>query len=249
MQSEYLKLLHHGQSIVLISETFAPTIQGEGAHAGERVGFIRLANCNLACSWCDTPYSWDWKNHNKRNETTEWADHAITSLFREWYDKESIRRVIITGGEPMMQQDSLIAALFPMPINVKFDIETNGTIAPKDDLARMIDLFVVSPKLSHSGDLKGKRLKETPLLAYASLARTGKAIFKFVICTPSDIEEVESIIDGFGIPRAKVWLMPEGTEPEDIVSGMQWLAPLAVKYGFNLSPRLHTIIWGKKRGV
>lgn len=249
MRCAYLKHLQVGQSIVLLSETFAPTIQGEGEHAGQRVGFIRLANCNLACSWCDTPYSWDWKKHDKRTETKEWANNAVASLLREWYIKEFIDRVIITGGEPLMQQSALIEALTGVDAPMKFDIETNGTIVPTNELANLVDLFVVSPKLSHSGDLEGKRLKADPLNTFSAMARRDKAIFKFVITTPKDLDEVEAICAKHGIVDNKVWLMPEGTEPNDILNGLQWLAPLAVKYRWNVSPRLHTLIWGKRRGV
>ena len=52
-----------------VNEIFGPTIQGEGPHTGRLVGFLRLAGCNLACSWCDTPYSWDWTKYDKAEES------------------------------------------------------------------------------------------------------------------------------------------------------------------------------------
>jgi 7-carboxy-7-deazaguanine synthase len=258
MRYELAKLLHRGRSIVLISETFAPTIQGEGTHAGERVGFIRLANCNLACTWCDTKYSWDWQHYDKKIETKEWADFAVTSLLREWRKEEHIQRVIITGGEPLMQQLSIFDTLTSFndvntatvgDRNMKFDVETNGTIVPHPELIELIDMFVVSPKLEHSGDIEKKRLKADALHTFSTLARQGKTIFKFVITNETDIKQVLDIKDTYDIPSDKIWLMPEGTTEEAIVEGIKWLALLAIKYGFNLSPRLHTIIWGQKRGV
>ena len=57
-------------SSLVVSEIFGPTIQGEGQYAGQLVAFIRLGGCNLACSWCDTPYTWDASRFDLRNEMT-----------------------------------------------------------------------------------------------------------------------------------------------------------------------------------
>lgn len=45
---------------LVVSEVFGPTFQGEGPSLGRRAGFVRLGRCNLDCSWCDTPNTWDW---------------------------------------------------------------------------------------------------------------------------------------------------------------------------------------------
>src|SRR4029450_7825218 len=49
---------------LVVSEVFGPTFQGEGPSVGRRAGFVRLGRCNLDCSWCDTPYTWDWERHD-----------------------------------------------------------------------------------------------------------------------------------------------------------------------------------------
>ena len=46
---------------LVVAEVFGPTFQGEGPSTGQRAGFVRLGRCNLDCSWCDTPYTWDWE--------------------------------------------------------------------------------------------------------------------------------------------------------------------------------------------
>ena len=165
---------------------FAPTVQGEGINTGQVVGFLRLANCNLACSWCDTPYSWDWKRYDKSAETTEMDLADIANTIKNW----NVPRVIITGGEPLMQQEEIYKLIVMCP-DIKFDIETNGTITPLLTLSDLVDTFNVSPKLSHSGDIWKKRIKDNALMQFANLAQDGKAHFKFVCETVKDLNEVE----------------------------------------------------------
>src|SRR5262245_52198924 len=53
---------------LVVSEVFGPTWQGEGPSIGRRCGFVRLGRCNLACTWCDTPYTWDWERYDPAKE-------------------------------------------------------------------------------------------------------------------------------------------------------------------------------------
>ena len=124
---------------------FAPTVQGEGINTGQVVGFLRLANCNLACSWCDTPYSWDWKRYDKSAETTEMDLADIANTIKTW----NVPRVIITGGEPLMQQEEIYKLIVMCP-DIKFDIETNGTITPLLTLSDLVDRKSTRLNSSHT---------------------------------------------------------------------------------------------------
>ena len=53
-----------------ISEIFE-SIQGEGNNAGKHAVFLRTSECNLKCVWCDTKYTWDWKNYDYSKEVNE----------------------------------------------------------------------------------------------------------------------------------------------------------------------------------
>lgn len=227
-----------------INEVFGPTIQGEGAHAGHLVGFLRLANCNLACSWCDTPYSWDWSRFDKSAEVAEYGLTDLQDVIRLW----EVSRVILTGGEPLLQQEGLVA-LAQLCKGIKFDVETNGTIAPSFDLVSAIDMFCVSPKLTHSGDAFKKRIKAKPLEAFADLARQGKAFFKFVCKEPADLQEVKALMDLLDVPNSAVWIMPEGATKFDHLEHLEILIDPVISYGYNLTSRLHILAWGSKRGV
>ena len=223
---------------------FAPTVQGEGINTGQVVGFLRLANCNLACSWCDTPYSWDWKRYDKSAETTEMDLADIANTIKTW----NVPRVIITGGEPLMQQEEIYKLIVMCP-DIKFDIETNGTITPLLTLSDLVDTFNVSPKLSHSGDIWKKRIKDKALMQFANLAQDGKAHFKFVCETVKDLNEVELLAQEFDIPNSAIWIMPEGTNAETIVFRLEKLADAVVAKRYNLTTRLHVLAWGHRRAV
>ena len=47
------------------------SIQGEGLNLGKPAVFLRLALCNLACTWCDTRYTWDWKEYDRDEQIIE----------------------------------------------------------------------------------------------------------------------------------------------------------------------------------
>src|SRR4051794_12875458 len=86
-------------------EIFA-SIQGEGASAGMPSVFVRLSLCNLACSWCDTAYTWDWKRYDPKAEIVE---IQVSDVLARVEEKAGIstRNVVLTGGEPLQQQASL----------------------------------------------------------------------------------------------------------------------------------------------
>lgn len=224
-----------------VNEIFGPTIQGEGIHSGVRVAFLRLAGCNLSCVWCDTPYSWDWSRYDRNEESHK---RTITEVAEE-LKAMHCSRLILTGGEPMMQQWAF--ADLQAATGMKIDVETNGTRMPTADAEAAIDMFCVSPKLGHAGDPKERRIVIPALRRFAQLADEGKAMFKFVAKTEADFEEIEEVIKLANIDDHAVWIMPEGANPTDHMQTTQNLADAVVKRGWNLSMRLHLLIWNTER--
>jgi len=225
-----------------VNEIFGPTIQGEGPHAGQLVSFFRVAGCNLSCVWCDTPYSWDWEKYDRNEESHKQSVSDVAEALTQL----GASRVVMTGGEPMGQQRN-IPLLYTLT-GLKIDVETNGTIMPKDETIDAVDLFCVSPKLAHAGDPENQRLKPEVLAKFAELSKVGKAMFKFVAEKEEDFAEIETFIEAGNIPQEAVWIMPEGFTPERHMANLTKLADKVIERGWNLTSRLHVLIWGTERG-
>ena len=129
---------------------------------------------------------------------------------------------------------------------VSVEIETNGTIAPHPALDPLVAQYNVSPKLAHSGNSAELALLAERLSAWAA---EPKAYFKFVISAPEDLSEVLDLIERHGMNRARVFVMPEGTDSAILRERERWLAPLALQHGLRLSDRLHIHLYGDTRGT
>ncbi len=228
-----------GQTLV-VSETFGATWQGEGPSAGRVAGFVRLGRCNLDCRWCDTPYSWDWDHYDPAVELRR----ATVEEILAGLDAMGIGMVVVTGGEPMLQQRHLPPLLAgAKERGWRVEVETSGTVRPALPDG-MVDQFNVSPKLSNSGVPETRRYKPDVLRSFMS---TGVAVFKFVVTQPSDLEEVDAMVARCGLEP--VWVMPEGTDAVSVVNRMQELADAVLARRWNLTPRLQVLLWGDRRGV
>lgn len=224
-----------------IAEIFADTIQGEGPSAGTPAMFIRLSGCNLECRpWCDTPYTWDRVRFDLAAERTR---RSVADL-AAWAAGRTEPLVVLTGGEPLMQQLALVPLVRALVALGKcVEIETNGTYLPKPELTSLGVHFNVSLKLANAGMPASRTIRPDALAAYAAAAHRA---FKFVICDLSDLDEVDAMVDRFGL--TEVWVMPEGITPRAIVDGMRALVPAVVERGYRISPRLHVLMWGDERG-
>lgn len=225
---------------LVVSEIFGPTFQGEGPSSGRRCGFVRLGRCDLACSWCDTPYTWDWDRFDPAVELRKMAvDDVVAAV-----GAMDVDRVVVTGGEPLIQQravESLLVACRSRGWSV--EIETAGHHAPRFDVA-LVERFNVSPKLAHSGNPEEQRFRPDALRA---LEATGRASFKFVARDAADLDEVAAIVEGCQL--TDIWIMPEGTTADAVLRGMAELAEPVLTRGWNLTTRAHVLVWGDRRGV
>lgn len=170
-----------------VSECFVD-IQGEGINVGKPSIFIRFSKCNQNCSWCDTKDKIGQEKFSLRNTIIQ-----IKKL-------KSNLPIVITGGEPMLYQDSVLYLLDSLK-GRDITIETNGSIRPKGNLITKTVLWSVSPKLISSGN-------NSPLLSlYHYFELQGKLQMKFVIGNQEDYHQFLELLPD--IPhKAKIILQP-----------------------------------------
>jgi 7-carboxy-7-deazaguanine synthase len=136
----------------------------------------------------------------------------------------------------MLQQPAM-AAIAHGVAPARVQVETNGTMTPTPELASLVNLWVVSPKLANSGMPYSVRVRP---LALTALAETGRAAFKFVVTDPDrDLDEIAQLVDEYQLDP--VWVMPEGTTREKVLAGMDALYDPATARGWNVSTRLHIL--------
>lgn len=230
---------------LFVSEVFGPTIQGEGPALGQSCAFLRLAYCNLACSWCDTPYTWDWtgKNGLAYSQASEITRHDPESLAAELLGMHT-PLVVLSGGEPLIQHRALRPLLELLrDANRVVDVETNGTVIPSFP-ADLVRRYVVSPKLRNSGN-PARRLNPA---AMEWFYHSGLAVLKFVVSSPGDLAEVEGLVRRFRFRPEQVYIMPEGRTSYEVLCGMEDLMAPVASFGWTLTPRLHILLWGNARG-
>jgi len=130
------------------------SIQGEGVNIGKPAVFLRLGLCNLKCTWCDTKYAWDWETYNPKEQLVEMPLEDVEQEIL----RHNRKYLVVTGGEPMIQQNWLIPLFARLESRGFFiEIETNGTIVPDQHLVNLVDHWSVSPKLQNSGNSQSLR--------------------------------------------------------------------------------------------
>jgi organic radical activating enzyme len=205
------------------------SIQGEGARTGSPVVFLRLAGCNLHCSWCDTKHSW--------GQGIELPEEDVAQRIM-CYQAPGL---VITGGEPLVQTQALEKLLPLLPADMFIEVETNGTIAPTPLLLQRINQWNVSPKLQHAGN------KECTLVAdvLRNFVKTQKAWFKFVVSGEEDWPSIQAL----KLPQDKIILMPCAATLEQLNDSRLKVVELCLTHKVRFGDRLHVALWGDKKGV
>lgn len=210
------------------------SIDGEGLRAGLPAQFIRLAGCNLRCSYCDTPYG---------QETADGTDTLIPTILGRL--NPQIKNVTLTGGEPLFHRDKVFPLIRDLMLaGYNLSIETNGSI-PLYEFIKFAPFasFVMDYKLPSSGMMRSmctgnfKHLRNTDVI-------------KFVAGCNEDLIEMKRVYMAFQLYDAKpsLYVSPVfgGIELEEIVDFI-----MANKmYNMRLQVQLHKLVWDPdKRGV
>lgn len=229
-----------------------PTMQGEGPATGRRCTFVRLYGCNLDCSWCDTPFTWDVQGRNGTaypiEDNTSTMPVPAVALHVE---KQGVDLCVVSGGEPLLQASavgSLARAL--RRVGIDTHIETNGTRPPivgYDDV-----FYVVSPKLAGAGlsDHTAHRSQQAftkTAPGWVLRARRGQAVFKFVVTDRNDVNEALRLCHDLDVPTRARWVMLEGSTHAAVDGWDRTLIDYALDKGFSVSPRFHVTLWGAER--
>lgn len=217
-----------------VAEKFI-SVNGEGQLSGQLAVFIRFANCNLDCSYCDT----SWAN----KLTTEYTLMTSTAIY-EYIKSTGIKNITLTGGEPLIQQNIIeLLEMLSRDVDIHMEIETNGSVSLQEfrDIANPPS-FTMDYKLP-SSNMEWKMLVEN--FHFLSCKDT----VKFVCGNLMDLERAKYIIDTYHlINKMEIHLSPVfgEIEPEAIVEFMKTNKMNGVK----LALQLHKIIWDpSQRGV
>jgi 7-carboxy-7-deazaguanine synthase len=230
-----------------VTEVFH-ALQGEGIRSGTPSVFVRLAGCPLRCRWCDTKYAWDYSGG---------TDGAIKDLV-EQIGRWSCRHVVITGGEPLIGADGgpraglvdLTSQLSALGKHVT--IETSGLCFVPD---LVCDLMSISPKLANSTPSPGDAAAEHDRTrgdrkALSTLVETYRCQLKFVVESPADLPEIQSLLGQLPpIADERILLMPQATTREELLERAPMVANLCKETDFRFGHRLHVLLWNNRRGV
>lgn len=206
------------------------SLQGEGVRMGTPAVFLRLAGCNLHCHWCDTKYSW------KKGMEVPVAELA------ERIGAFGCNNLVVTGGEPLLQQEELAALLALLPPDAFVEVETNGTICPSTDLLGRVGQWNVSPKLQHAGNPMDAALQSEALALFGGLPH---AWFKFVVQGEADWPAIEAL----QLPHDRIVLMPLAATRDALAQARPAVAEMCLRHRVRLGERMHLVLWDTKKGV
>jgi 7-carboxy-7-deazaguanine synthase len=239
----------------MISETFGPTIQGEGALIGKPTVFVRTGGCDYRCQRCDTLYA---VLPEHRSEWYPMTPQEVFAEIRRLSEKPIL--VTLSGGNPAMQP---FAPLLEMghAAGYTFALETQGSIS--QPWFADLDYLTLSPKapgMNNPQKTDWARLDRCIALARAHSAEPQPSVcLKIVVFDEEDYDYARFV--GERYPAIPLYLQPGNHTPphlaaqidlHGIMQRFDWLVQRVTQdkwYNVTVLPQLHTLVWGNKRGV
>ena len=204
------------------------SIQGESSYIGIPCILVRLTGCNLRCSYCDTRYAYE--------EGTRWELSDILDQVASY----RCRLVEVTGGEPLLQEETplLIRTLLDGGYDVL--LETNGSLpihAIDRRCVRIVDIKCPSSGESHRNDFS----------ILDDLSERDE--IKFVLSERNDYEFARTILISRNLAartsHPPILSVTERLDPKELA---QWILDDHLQVRLQL--QLHKILWGRDvRGV
>lgn len=218
--------MYLGKLVVKINEIFK-SIQGETSYAGLPFTFIRIAGCNLRCSYCDTTYAYE--------DGIEMTTNSIVESIAGFKSKF----ICVTGGEPLLNEDTPVLIGELLDKNYSVLVETNGSF----------DIRKVPEKAIKIMDIKCPDSNMSHLMDWQNINYLTKSDeVKFVLNSREDYDWAKEVIQTYYLPKVTNVLI--GTvfgaiSPRSVV---QWILEDNLDARFQL--QLHKYIWGPQtRGV
>ena len=230
--------------MILVSEIFGPTLQGEGPHVGEQTLFLRTGGCDFRCSWCDSLHAVD------QSFSAEWArmeaDQILISLRALWPSKPACS-LTLTGGNPAIwEQLKSVINGWPGPIR----LETQGSIIP--GWLGLVDTIIVSPKPPSSG----QNADGLPLFMAAIPARCEVAM-KVACASQKDLDWAIETHAPYADRVPLLFVQPVNDVAAELSRDelinrwsvlWSWLEPYRLAH-VRPSHQQHVLVWGNRRGV
>jgi 7-carboxy-7-deazaguanine synthase len=200
------------------------SVQGEGPLTGVRTSFIRTARCNLRCAWCDTIYSFG-----------PGRERSIASLLGE-VARHRTRHVCLTGGEPLLQSESvdLVRALSARELTTV--IETGGSLDVRP--------YLGVPRVILSVDVKCPSSRMEARNRWANLALLRPTdVLKFVIADRRDYLYARRVLRERPCRAAVVFQPVWGSDPGRLAD---WV--LRDRLDVRVMLQEHKVLWGDVPG-
>ena len=154
------------------------SISGESLYAGYVTTFIRAYGCNINCSYCDSSYSCAGSDYKEMS-----IDEIISEV-----EKLECKRIVFTGGEPLIQKDALDLVKALLNLNYFVEIETNGAVDISDIIGLHSDKCIVTMDWKCPSSNMNSRMISQNL----AMLR-GCDVLKFVVGSEQDLDEMKSI--------------------------------------------------------
>ncbi len=246
-------------TMLFVADIFL-SVQGEGPKIGTPSVFLRLGICNLQCAWCDTPYTWK----KGMTDYTAGTNAEILKKIAALKKGTSVKNMVVTGGEPLLQQKQLAELLADKLFgDMTIEFETNGSMPLLPEMKTFIAgrgagrhgargthngvSFNISPKLADSGNKP------------YNVHRYPNSVLKFVYVNKKSEKLIDEFLDKYraggkisasgGNPLPPVIIMPEGVTVEAMSSKYQDIIRYCTKNGFRFTPRLHIYLFGNQRAT
>jgi len=209
-----------------ITEIYA-SIHGESQYAGLPCTLVRTTGCDLRCSYCDTQYAF-----------TGGKEMSIAEILGE-IERLGIPFVLLTGGEPMLHQDTPALAARLLATGRRVAIETSG--AHPLDLLPADTIRIVDVKTPTSGESERMRWELLPSLRACDAA-------KFVLGDESDYRWSAEVVTRLELAKHTEVLFSPVHARLDAKALVAWLLRDRLPVRVNL--QLHRYLWGAEaRGV